>query len=174
MVTTLLGLVPVGFAVGLLAREPVPAMHPTDPALHGLRRFAVPPGATLEEGGWSPVDGLDLGIQLSSEDDGQVVDLYPGPETLAPDVLVYHSASAAGAGGDLPEDALLLGSLAGLEPRRFSLPSDRSAGHVILYSLGHARLMGSAPLPLAGTQAPFTGDASLENTLPSKVSPSGS
>lgn len=174
IVTALLGIVPVGVVIGLLAREPVPAMHPTDPALHGLRRFAVPPGTNPSEEGWSLVGGLDLGVQLSTDGEQRHLDLYPGPETLAPDVLVYHSASAVVAGGDLPGDALLLGSLAGLEPRRLPFPSDRSAGHLILYSLGHARLLGSTPVPLAGTETPFTGDASFENSLPSKASPSGS
>ena len=135
----------LGVGLGLKSRQAVPAMHPTDPALHGLRPGSRPAGA--DDTSRVAVDGLDLSLARVRSEGRTYLDLYPGPGLLEPDVLIYHSANAAAANGTLPSDVLLLGTLAGLEPRRVQLPSERVSGHLILYSLAHTRLLGSAPIP---------------------------
>jgi len=66
----------------------------------------------------------------------------------APDVLLYWSASDAAAGGQLPADAYLLGSLQRASRQQVPLPraARERDGHLILYSLGHQEVVASAPL----------------------------
>jgi hypothetical protein len=75
------------------------------------------------------------------------LELHPHEDFNAPDVLVYWSPQSSGE--DLNE-AYLLGTLAGMHKRSWPLPQAalQSEGKLILYSLGHQRILATAALPL--------------------------
>jgi len=93
---------------------------------------------------WQP---LAIRTRLfASDSDGTVVEIVPLADLEQPDVLVYWSADPSAA--RLPDGAHWLGRLSGTSPRRFVLPAAARtrAGHLHLYSLGHAQWLGSAAL----------------------------
>ena len=65
-----------------------------------------------------------------------------------PDLLLYWSQDPPAR--TLPQNALLLGSVPDTHSRVYQLPDSSWTGHLILYSLGHQELLGSAPLPVLG------------------------
>jgi len=65
----------------------------------------------------------------------------PLQRLLMPDLLVYWSPIQP-AGEALPQQARLLGSLHGADIRSRSFPTD---GYLILYSLGHQRVVTAMP-----------------------------
>jgi hypothetical protein len=126
--------VPVGLAVGLAARTPVPTMASDDPALAGL------PGAPAAEA--ASADGLLAARRL--EDGGTRIVLSGLGALSAPDVLVYLVQDASAL--RLPPDARLLGALRGVGRQAFDVgPGGLGDGsHVLLYSLGHQEIIGRA------------------------------
>jgi len=80
------------------------------------------------------------------------LDVQPEESLLEPDVLVYvlprRGPDAAPDDGALPAEARLLGALSGTLPRRWVLPA--GAAELLLYSLGHQRVLARGPLPAAG------------------------
>lgn len=77
-----------------------------------------------------------------------VLELAPVTDPREPDPLVYWSPDPAPSQGGLPAGAFLLGHLAGTRIRSFALPADAVGreGRVVLYSLGHQRLIGEFAL----------------------------
>ena len=111
----------------------------------------------------------DPAVAVRARTDGAAwrLELDPARPIALPEVLVYWSASPS-AGGGLPEDAYLLGGLAGDRARSFALPADAlgRAGALVLYSLGHQQVVASTRLPAIGRAAarpgagtPDAGDA---------------
>lgn len=80
---------------------------------------------------------------------GGVLELVPAAPLAQPDVLVYWSAEAPAK--TVPAGAFLLGTL-GNRPRRFPLPAEAggTAGHVVLFSLGHGEVLATGALPAVG------------------------
>ncbi len=141
---------PVLYVVALSARpdEPITLELPSTLAEAGTA------------GGQSPgqLDN-DLGelftdppIAVKSRSDGASwwVELEPRTAVALPEVLVYWSRSSAT--GRLPDDAYLIGGMAGDRTRVFELPADAlgHAGTLVLYSLGHQEVVASTRLPAFG------------------------
>ena len=76
------------------------------------------------------------------------VELHPEAALKAPDVLVYWHMGLPPTEGTVPENAHLLGALAGTQARHFALPDTtlHTDGHLILYSLGHQQTIAMALL----------------------------
>jgi hypothetical protein len=138
-------LVPPAFATALAARvesptvTPLPAALTAQPAIGGplWARGDVWPGLAIDTRLFAPAPG----------ESAPVVELSPARDLLEPTPLVYWAD--AGDPDRLPPGAVLLGRLGGREPVRLSLPARALArpGRLYLYSLGHGRIVASAPLP---------------------------
>jgi hypothetical protein len=144
-------LLPAGIAAAVLARSPSPRVDalPVD-----LARAAGWDGVDAGRVLWRREDlwgELALTTTLARDPGGALtVGLTPAADLARPDVLVYWAAGTEPA-GRLPEDAVLLGALAGAHERAFALPGSAGtrAGRLLLYSLAHAELVAEAPLPEA-------------------------
>ncbi len=157
MTASLAVVVPVLYVVALTARpEETTAVLP----------LALSEGSTADSGkagGANPGDlDNDFGelftdprVVVRSRSDGTTwwLELEPRQPITRPEVLVYWSRSAAT--GRLPEDAYLIGSLAGDRARAFELPQEAlgRAGTLVLYSLGHQEIVASTRLPAFGWAA---------------------
>lgn len=77
------------------------------------------------------------------------VELQPRQIFTKPDILVYWHEPAAATGNQLPENAYLLGALAGKQLRRFVLPEAARLveGSLVLYSLAHHQIVATTMLP---------------------------
>lgn len=71
------------------------------------------------------------------------------PPLDAPDLLLY-GALGTGELESLPAEATFLGPASTSEPTRFSVGPE--ATHVVLYSLGHARVVGALEVPRGGAR----------------------
>lgn len=113
--------------------------------LSELRPGSVPGMTALE---FPLFDGLPVRGSIGVAPDGTaILGLAVLEELREPDVLVYWSPSAPAAQGGLPEKARLVGSLGGIGERYLPLPREAGApGHLLLYSLAHHELIGSAAL----------------------------
>lgn len=166
MLTTLAIVVPVGYVVALAARPDAPITPELPTALAGTTV-----GATAGE-----VDHdfgelfTDPAIVVRAGSDGSRwwIELDPRSAVSRPEALVYWSEAPAA--DRLPEDAYLIGSLAGNRARTFTLPVEAlgRAGHLVLYSLGHQEVFASASLPAVG-HAPV--DLSPPGAVPSDEVP---
>ena len=65
---------------------------------------------------------------------------------VAPDVLVYWTEEAPGFEEPLPRDAVLLGALGDVGTSTFDLPARGVGGALVLYSLGHRRVLAVQPM----------------------------
>lgn len=147
MVTALAVALPLLFVAGLLARTP-PAEMEVLPEV--LRPFSEAYPALLGE---EPDLWGDVAIVTRLHADAVpasrlAVELRPEADLKTPDVLVYWHAGTVAAAGAIPDDAYLLGALAGVHARRFALPDTalRVDGRLILYSLGHQQTIATARL----------------------------
>ena len=77
------------------------------------------------------------------DDTGTHIVLAPrdGAAVVGADVLVYWFRG--GTVSAVPDDARLLGTLAGPQSRAFALPDDVSGGTLLFYSLAEQRLFDS-------------------------------
>lgn len=94
---------------------------------------------------------------------GGVIELRAREDLRRPDVLVYWSPVAAAALGGIPGDPsrrVLLGTLAGTQPRGYPLPPDafEHDGVLSLFSLAHGEELGRAALPALGQVQETDGD----------------
>jgi len=97
------------------------------------------------------MDGVIVQTRLLSDrlEPGRLaVELTPARDLREPDPLIYWSPDPVGPGGPLPATAFLLGSLAGTHSHLFALPTEAADrdGILVLYSLGHQRIGGTASL----------------------------
>lgn len=161
-------LVPAGLAAALLARheraEATSALRPESDASAAVRGAlhpeAVAPSAQRQLWERAPLLGGTIGRArlLARVDDegattGLSLELSAVAPAAAPDVLLYWSAQSSVAVGEaeaLPADARLLGALGGGGRLLLPVPDEAAGGGaLLLYSLGHARLIGRAALPAA-------------------------
>jgi hypothetical protein len=142
MIVTIAVAVPTLFAAGLASRSPIPrAVSPSSLGGHPSLVRSGAASETVWEG--APV------VMTSASVDGRPCWLIEKPEDLQyPDLLVYqlpHGVELAGEG--LPEEAVLLGKLAGKlsiveQPSGSSLQGSR----LVLYSLGHRQVVATVRL----------------------------
>jgi len=85
-------------------------------------------------------DGTRLAARVFRDASGTAVEISSSSDLLAPDVLVYASASESK--HDVPPDAVLLGSF--ISGNTYRLPSANSR-FVLLYSLARKELLGAFP-----------------------------
>ncbi|MDA0322401.1 MAG: hypothetical protein O2923_06745 [Verrucomicrobia bacterium] len=144
----LLVLLPTGFVAGLSVRDrPTPASAPQALAATDLGSWTT---VRAIEGFWP-----DLGVTVHCfrfDASGAAAALagvaLTGPASLGlADPLLYWSPVAATADA-LPDQATLLGSVTMPTSSQFVLPEMGGGhnGHLILYSMGHQRVVASAPL----------------------------
>ena len=132
----LLGLaavVPLLAVVALLARPTLP-IGP-----------APIPAPTTDE--WTAL--LSEGrVRALIESDGgrEWLHLKRNPALIAPDVLVYWTSAIPRQRGGPGDDAVLLGPLGDAGTHTYDLPLRETPGVVLLYSLGHATVVGSTPV----------------------------
>lgn len=146
--TTLALVLPVGFVAAIAARRDAP------------RSETWQTGATIvDEPGpgaqWIPLSGsadfeLHWKTGRASDGSGRLLALWPQQDPRRPQVLVYRTKQRQDS-EQLPEDAVLLGALAGTEVRRFPIAEAAMAfdGRLLLYSLGHQEIIGRFDLPAA-------------------------
>lgn len=138
---------PVLYVVALAARPDEPVVDQLPPAL------AEAAAGEVDQDFGELV--TDPAVAVRSRTDGAQwwVELDPGAPIALPEVLVYWTPSTVA--DRLPEDAFLIGSLAGARARAHGMPRDALGrdGTLVLYSLGHQEVVASAPLPAIGALA---------------------
>ncbi len=117
---------PVGVGLGLAARPEAPRGESRSSGLDWTKAREL--------------EGLDLSLLTDPSDASLWV--RPSVDAQRPDVLVYLTSEPPGL-DSLPRDAHLVGSLAGVRPRRLEL-GDARGSTLVLYSLGHQEVLGSA------------------------------
>ena len=114
----------------------------------GVRSRRIPTAKAHAEISTSPtngehailIDGTRLAARVFRDASGTAVELRSSPELLAPDVLVYASASESKQ--DLPVDAVFLGAF--VSGKTYRLPSANSR-FVLLYSLPRRERIAAFP-----------------------------
>ena len=130
---------PAVFALALLTRPPQP-LQASLPSLGGNNPAA---DAVLVADDTFSLDGTPMTARLVRDSGGTHVLLAPqdGAAVVGADVLVYWFQG--GNVSAVPDDARLLGTLAGPQSRAFALPDDVSGGALLFYSLAEQRLFDS-------------------------------
>jgi hypothetical protein len=85
---------------------------------------------------------LDVRTWADNRIAAHVLEVTPREQPASPDVLVYWCDAAPAQ--QLDDRCVLLGALAGVQRRRFALPQQAVGGFLVLYSLAHQELLGSA------------------------------
>lgn len=153
IVTALAFFVPIVFVSGLMIRKPIP---PSDrlPITH--TDLATEQASVLYEDKnlWKG-QAITTRVVVIERDRSNLFLELQGTRNLAePDVLVYWSESQP-LPDRLPENALLLGKLSGVQVERLSLPERASAirGYLTIYSLAHRKIVAAAELSIPGSPA---------------------
>lgn len=109
-----------------------------------------PGPARTDTSSWAAF-GPDGGIRAIRERESgrEWVRVARGPRLVSPDLLVYW-APAGGAGAELPVGAVLLGPLGDPGVRHYELPASDTPGVILIFSLGHDRLVATQPLGSVG------------------------
>ena len=140
MVCTLGILLPVAFAVGLVARRPVPVVASLPP---GLAAQAEDFGQVV----WTKADlwpGQSIVTTLRRDAANSVVVELMFHDLAKPDVLVYWAAGKEPAVKSLPANARLLGALSNRAPLPIPADTRGHAGRFILYSLADHEIVGAS------------------------------
>ena len=127
---------PLGLAAALSSRQQVPRLN-----AHHNGNVAQPDMHASVRDSIVGFDGIVLSLRTWNENGLRTLEIRPQRDLEQPDVLVYWADSTKTSG--LPEPSVLLGALAGTQPRRFTLPREVHGGRLYLYSLGHQELIGS-------------------------------
>lgn len=128
-------------------RRVTTALAVTVPILYVLALGSRLPGEQPAETINAPTGAVGLSGEAagSAWRDGSQLWFLPDGDPALPDVLLYWSPAVPGA-EELPTGSHLLGSLDGDALRALALPP-QPGGHLVAYSLGHARVVGSGPAP---------------------------
>lgn len=134
------------FVAALAARTSMPSVE-TLPAAGNMRA----PAAVLVAEASFTLEDTNLALRLYQDAGQRTVQLEPqaGQAVRGADVLVYWHATG-GDGQRLPDDAYLLGTMAGAQAREFSLPARTNEGVLLFYSLATQTLYAQRlALPVA-------------------------
>ena len=132
---------PIGMSAAIAARVNELDTEDTPAFVAGPAR---PAGDSVDlSGAWQSVAIETLLWRETPQ--GATLELRPVTDLLAPDVLLYWNASAS---DEVSDTSVQLGRLSGEEARRFVLPEQfaTTPGSLVLYSLAHGRVLGSAQL----------------------------
>ncbi len=140
---------PVVFVAGLAVRKPIP------PTANTPSTSMTPPAISFSHLMFEKSDLLaDLKITTRVYADQQpaerlAVELQPQSYLKIPDMLVYWHPQPSIQKSQIPDDAYLLGALAGTQKLRCILPEPAATqdGSLILYSLAHQKIIVTAKLP---------------------------
>lgn len=141
-------ILPVLFLAALATRPSAPRTQEIPPFL--VNETPAFPRVLFEESNlWSGHDLLTRVCADQMPPQRLVVELQPRRAFSEPDILVYWHEPAAASGNQLPENAYLLGALAGKQLRRFVLPEAARLveGKLVLYSLAHHQIVATTMLP---------------------------
>jgi len=164
MMLSLALILPIAFVAALVVRQPIPTTQ--DLPINSTPLSSEDWRLCFEKDNlWSrwpslsrPALPITTRLYANRQSGTQLaMELQPRENLKTPDILVYcHPAFSAG-GGQLPERAQLLGTLAGTETRRFILPVAASEQEtlIILYSLAHQKIIAETQLPAAVSLTPF-------------------
>ncbi|MCP3957651.1 MAG: hypothetical protein GY719_07330 [bacterium] len=159
MTVTLALAVPVLYVAALAVRpdEPAPRELPATLAGAGSR-----PGQPVTELGDLFADPR-IAVTTSRGGGHWWLWFEPAAPVTRPETLVYWAPSAPDLASGVPDDAYLLGTLAGSRRRAFALPASvwGRAGWLVLYSLGHQEAFATAELPPVGGRPPVVQDPPL-------------
>ena len=148
MVVGLGVLLPIAFAVGIVARKPVPVAASLPAAL-------VQPSPAFAAAEWDRSDlfaKAHIKIQLlreSADSRRLAVKFFADNNFVKPDLIAYWIAGEAPVTDSVPDSAQLLGGFAQAEA--LPLPDDAAmrGGRLVLYSLADQEIVDvSKPLPL--------------------------
>ena len=147
MVTVLAVTLPILFVAGLLARKPPAEMEALPKAIQPFSE-AYPTLLAEAPNLWGELAIITRLHADATPASHLAVELHPEVYLKAPDVLVYWHLGALPAEDTIPDEAYLLGALAGTRTRHFALPDTalHTDGHLILYSLGHQQTIATARL----------------------------
>ena len=115
----------------------------------GVRSRRIPTAKAQSETRTSPanaehtilIGGTRLSARVFRDASGTAVEISSSSEFLAPDVLVYASASESKR--DLPADAVLLGAF--VSGKTYRLPS-ANCRFALVYSLARSEVLGAFPV----------------------------
>lgn len=148
---TLVVVLPPLFVAALLGREPTPAAGPLSAGLEVAFTKAPRCGEPdwIDEGLWGE---LGITTRVGVTDGAPFCELEARSELELPDLLLYWTAAEQP--DTVPDDAVLLGGWRAGR-RCFALPQAASAeaddaGQLMLYSLAHSRVVGTASLTRKG------------------------
>ena len=147
MVWTLTVLLPVTFAVGLIARRPVPVVASVSKELTGP---VVTPGQVI----WTSADlwpGQSIVTTLHRSAIKAVTVEFMFRDLMKPDVLVYWAAGQETTAKGLPENVRLLGALQNQVPLPFPVDEHGVTGRFVLYSLADHEVVATSN-PFLGPQ----------------------
>ena len=153
-VGALAAIVPLAFAAAIAARPKMP-VSAADPQLEWLAEAGLLAESAAAD---LTVEALRLRVfvrrtvDLSDPEEEVTPEFVVLPEVdpERPDVLVYWSPASTAEVESIPEDALLLGTLAGSRPRVFLAGRKTTwpvGGALLFYSLAHGELLATAALP---------------------------
>ena len=124
-------LLPLAFAVGLVARRPVPVLALVPPELESK-------ASSFDQVLWTKADlwpGQRIITSLRRDAAGSVAVGLMFRDLVKPDVLVYWAAGMETAVEGLPDNARLLGALSNRAPLPIPPDARNEAGRFVLYSL---------------------------------------
>lgn len=146
----LLPLLPATYVVALLSRSPEPTMEVLPDAL-------TTAGDVADERGRFEDLWQQHGLRVIVSGPPARISVESTGIVPSPDLLAYVAPADAARGVQLPEGAVLLGSLGEAGLRSFPLPEAAAAEQVIFYSLGHGSRLASLRLDssvIAAASAP--------------------
>ncbi len=149
MMVTITIILPVVFIAGLAVRKPIPATGNVPSASMTPLAISFPHLLFEKSGLWT---GLNIMTRVYADQqpaERLVVELHPQDYLKIPDLLVYWHPRPTIQKDKLPNDAYLLGALAGTQKLRFILPEPAMTqdGALILYSLAHQKIIAAITLP---------------------------
>jgi hypothetical protein len=140
IVCTLGVLLPVAFAVGLVARQRVPVTAIVPPGL-------VHQGKDFGRVVWTKTDiwpGQRIITSLRRDTTGSVAVELMFRDLAKPDVLVYWAAGKEAMGEGLPGNARLLGGLSNRTPLPIPVAVRGEIGRFVLYSLADHEVVANS------------------------------
>jgi len=140
---------PVIFVAGLAVRKPIPATENVPSALMTPSAISFTHLLFEKSDLWTDLNIITRVYGDQQPAERLAVELHPRDYLKIPDMLVYWHRHPSIQTDKLPDDAYLLGALAGTQKLRFILPEPAMTqdGSLILYSLVHQKIITATMLP---------------------------